>query len=95
MNIRNDGEPQAGEQFNFQVSGGTRPTHIEVHINQKKVLDKDCADPPCHESIFIPANARGSEVWIIARDTFGNVEQRRLRVTDSDASAGGTMSAAG
>ena len=95
MDIRRQGQPQAGEWFNFQVSGGTRPTHIEAYIGRSKVIDKDCPDPPCHESIFIPANARGSELWIIARDTKGNVEQQKIQITDSDASAGGTMSAAG
>jgi hypothetical protein len=77
------------------VFGGTRPTHIEVYIGRKRVVDKECPDPPCHESVFIPANARGSELWIIARDTNGNVEQQKIQITDSDASAGGTMAAAG
>ena len=95
MQIHSVGQPQAGEHFHFQVTGGTRPTHIEVQIDRNKVLDTDCADPPCHESIFIPANARGSTVWIVARDTNGTIEQLKVRVTDSDASAGGMMSAAG
>ena len=95
MNIRPMGQPQPGEWFNFQVSGGTRPTQIDVYIDKHKVVAKECDDPPCHEAIFIPQNARGAEMWIVARDTFGNTEQIKLKVTDSDSSAGGTMAAAG
>lgn len=93
MDIESLSQPYAGERFNFRITGGTRPTRIEVYVGRAKIIDKDCDDPPCHETIAIPPNARGSELWIIARDTEGNVEQRKFQVGDSDASAGGMMSA--
>jgi hypothetical protein len=91
MNIESLTAPIAGERFKFRVTGGTRPTHIDVYINRQQVLDTECADPPCHEMVFIPQGARGAEIWIVARDTFGNIERRRFEVGESDAGAGGTI----
>jgi hypothetical protein len=80
MDIEGFNDPHAGELFHFVVTGGTRPTHIEVYIDRAQVLSKDCADPPCHEMIAIPVGAKGSEVLVIARDALGNVEQHRFEV---------------
>ncbi len=91
MEIKELGLPIPGERFNFHVTGGTRPTHIEAYIGRKQVLDTECADPPCHAMIFIPDEAGGSELWLVARDTFGNVERKKFIITDTDASAGGVM----
>lgn len=95
MDIESLSQPFAGELFNFRVTGGTRPTRIEVYIGRLKVIDKECDDPPCHEMVVIPANARGSEVRVIARDTMGNIEERKFQVGDSDTSAGGMPSVGG
>ncbi len=91
MEIEVFSQPVAGEGFNFRVTGGTRPTHIEVYIDRRLVLDTECTDPPCHEMVFIPRGTRGAELWIIARDIFGSIEQQKFAILDSDASAGGAM----
>lgn len=95
MDIEGMNTPVAGKHFSFRVTGGTRPTFIEAFIDRTQVIDSECADPPCHDMIFIPHEARGAEILIIARDTLGNIEQRMFQVRDYDASAGGTMAVAG
>ncbi len=95
MEIEGLSNAYAGTHFHFRVSGGARPTRIDVYIDQIMVLSKDCDDPPCHEMIFIPNGVRGSQVRVTARDAHGNVEQKSFSVVDSDASSGGVMSASG
>lgn len=95
MQIEELGPPYAGELFRFTVTGGTRPTHIEVYIDRRQILSTDCPDPPCHEIIVVPPGTRGADLWIIARDAHGNTEQIRFTVGESDTSAGGMMSVAG
>ncbi len=95
MEIEVFSQPMAGERFNFRITGGTRPTYIEVYINRRLVMETECSDPPCHEMVFIPHGARGTELWIIARDIFGSIEQQKLAIRDSDASAGGAMATEG
>ena len=94
MDIQSLGQAYAGQWFHFEVSGGTRPTRMEARIDRNQVLFKDCDDPPCHEMIFIPLDARGATVRVIARDMDGNVEEKTFRVVDADTSAGGMMAEA-
>lgn len=94
MKIENSDQPYPGRPFRFRVSGGTRPTRIKVYIGHKEILDKDCPDPPCHEMITIPPNARGTELLIVAEDLLGNIEQAKFEIEDSDSSSG-MMSASG
>lgn len=94
MDIHSLGQAYAGQWFHFEVSGGTGPTRMVAHIDRNQVLFKDCDDPPCHEMIFIPLDARGSKVRIMARDVEGHVEEKTFVVVDADTSAGGAMAEA-
>lgn len=93
MDIEGMNTPVAGKHFSFRVTGGTSPTFIEAFIGRTQVMDSECADPPCHDMIFIPHEAIGAEILIIARDILGNNEQHMFQV--QDLSAGETMAVAG
>jgi hypothetical protein len=95
MEIKAMNQPLAGRQFRFLVAGGTRPTRIQVYIDQSQVASKDCDDPPCHEIVWIPPGTRGSEVRIVASNLLGSTEERRFTIADAEASGGGMMSAGG
>lgn len=95
MEIEELGLPYAGERFHFTVTQGTGLTNIEVYIDRKELLSKDCPDPPCHEMILVPPGTKGADLWIIARDTHGNTEEKRFTVGESDTSAGGMMTTSG
>ncbi|MCY1428771.1 hypothetical protein D3C76_895470 [compost metagenome] len=91
MDIENLNQPIAGDKFHFRVTGGTRPTHIEVYIDRLAVQVTDCPDPPCHEMVAIPHGTIGAELLVIARDTLGNVEERSFIIGDADTSVAGLI----
>jgi hypothetical protein len=94
MEIEELGLPYAGELFQFMVTHGTGPTHIEAYIDRRKILVADCPDPPCHEMISVPPGTKGADLWIVAEDAHGNAKERRFTIGESDTSAGGTISTA-
>ncbi|MNP33339.1 hypothetical protein D3C76_1265730 [compost metagenome] len=91
MDIENLNQPIAGEQFHFRVTGGTRPTHIEVYIDRLAIRVTDCPDPPCHEMVALPHGTIGAELLVIARDTLGNIEERSFTIGDADTSVAGLV----
>jgi hypothetical protein len=71
MDIRHRGEPITNRLFEFQIYGGAKPVNIKVFIGDRLVLNGDCADPPCHESLTVPEYAVNSMLQIIAKDSLG------------------------
>lgn len=93
MIIENQGLPYAGEPFRFTVADAPGKTKIDVYVNTAHIFKGECPDPPCHETVWIPVGTRGSVLRIMAKDFLGNTIEREFNITESDASAGGMMSA--
>lgn len=62
MDIQTVGEPQPGRNFRFTIQGGLGTAKIEAYLNGGQVLEVECPDPPCHEMVFVPANAFGQRL---------------------------------
>lgn len=84
--------PLAGEQYPFSVEGVIGEAVIEVYIDNHLLYRQECDDPPCHEMIMIPQDARGSDLSIIATDTSGKTEKREFKIAGSDTGVGGLIS---
>jgi hypothetical protein len=91
MAIEGLGLPRAGQAFRFTVSGTSERTAIEAYIGTKRVLQAECPDPPCHEVVPIPEDARGLILRIVATDSSSNRIEQEFRIGDSEASSGGMM----
>lgn len=95
MDIRFDQLPFAGEAFRFHVVGGRGSTRTEVLLGSQSLKTFDCDDPPCHEMVLIPSNARGTSLRIKTRDAEGNTAEIELEVADSNSGSSSMASAAG
>ncbi len=84
MIIENVGLPVAGKQFDFVIASAVGKTTIELYIDASLILEVDCPDPPCHESIIIPISTRGSMLRIVASDASGNRAKREFTINEAD-----------
>jgi hypothetical protein len=75
--------PYAGDVFRFEVLGGFGRVRIQVFVDQRKIFDEECADPPCHEELRLPVEASGALLRINAEDSRGDVAEEILPVEPS------------
>mgnify|MGYP000882932027 CR=1 FL=1 len=87
MDIHFDAPPLTGEGFRFYVVGGSGRTRTHVYLGSETLRTVDCDDPPCHEMVMIPSNARGLALLLLARDAEGNTAEVRLLVAESNSSS--------
>jgi hypothetical protein len=78
LEIRLNGEPRAGETFEFAVSSTRRLARVAAYIGQSRVCEVSSVDPPHSRIVQISADAAGLTLRIRAVDTIGNnIEEQR------------------
>ncbi len=78
LEIRLNGEPRAGETFEFAVSSTRRVARVAAYIGQSRVCEVSSVDPPHSQTVQIPPDAAGLTLRIRAVDTIGNnIEEQR------------------
>ena len=80
MEIESFDTPSEGREFRFIVLGGARPLRILVSVDDLRLVERECPDPPCHEMVFVPEGAR--QVSIRAVDANGDVAEELFPVKD-------------
>jgi hypothetical protein len=78
LEIRLNGEPQAGETFEFVVSSKRRLTSVTAYIGQSRVCGVRSVEAPHTQQLSISPDAAGQIVRMRAVDVIGNnIEERR------------------
>ena len=57
--INLNGQPEAGENFEFTVSSKRRLTRVAAYIGQSRVCEVSSVDPPHSQTVQIPPDAAG------------------------------------
>lgn len=78
MDFRYDSLPVPGHSFSVEVIDFRGGVLIEIFIGGLRVATKECPDPPCHEMLFIPKDADGKTLRIVATGKKHPVQQKSL-----------------
>jgi hypothetical protein len=80
LEIRHNGEPSAGETFEFVVSSKRRLARVAAYLDRSRIWEAGSVEPPHTQRIFIPLNAAGQTLRIRVVDDIGNAIEEQLAI---------------
>ncbi len=80
LEIRLNGEPRAGETFEFVVSSNQRLARVTTYIGRARVWEMGSVKPPHIQRIFISLQWAGRTLLIRVFDNIGNTAKTQRTI---------------